>query len=183
MLAFIDLTNHVYGRLTVLSRAGTQKYHTRWKCLCSCGKTTVVYGGDLRNGHTSSCGCFRKETAAQTGKARTTHGHSPQKGATRTYRSWHAMRSRCMNENATGYERYGARGIAVCPQWCDSFETFLSDMGERPANTSIDRINNDLGYFKENCRWATWKEQNSNRKPTAQWNYKAAHANQLAVAA
>lgn len=82
---------------------------------------------------------------------------------TRTYSTWQAMKNRCYNTNHVAYHRYGGRGIKVCDEWIDSFPAFLRDMGDRPENTSIERIKNDLGYFKENCRWAKPKEQTSNR--------------------
>jgi hypothetical protein len=75
------------------------------------------------------------------------------------YTAWENMIQRCTNQKCAGYRRYGARGIAVCEDW-RSFEKFLADMGEKPSpKHSIDRINNDLGYSKENCRWATSSEQ------------------------
>ena len=84
---------------------------------------------------------------------------------TRVYRIWNAMRQRCHNPNQPHYERYGARGIAVCDEWRQSFGAFLADMGEPPTDGhSLDRIDNDLGYSPSNCRWATAKEQRANRR-------------------
>lgn len=81
------------------------------------------------------------------------------------YRAWADMRQRCSNPKSTRFSRYGGRGISVCKSW-DSFEVFYFDMGDRPTpDHSIDRINNDLGYFKENCRWATRSQQQKNRSP------------------
>lgn len=82
---------------------------------------------------------------------------------TRTHRIWVGMRRRCRDENASGYQNYGGRGIKVCPEW-DSFEQFLSDMGECPSGYSLDRIDGDLGYEPSNCRWATLEDQNNNRR-------------------
>lgn len=72
------------------------------------------------------------------------------------------MKTRCTNPKATRYPEYGGRGITVCERWND-FANFLADMGERPVGMTIDRRDNDLGYFKENCRWATHLEQTQNR--------------------
>lgn len=91
------------------------------------------------------------------------HGHAAGRSPTRTYITWAAMVQRCTDPNATSYPLYGARGIAVCERWRWSFENFLADMGERPAGTSIDRIDSNADYEAENCRWATPKRQARNR--------------------
>lgn len=83
---------------------------------------------------------------------------------TRTWRIWSAMRERCLNKNSKDFKRYGGRGIFICDEWKDSFQAFLRDMGEAPAGFSIDRIDNDNGYFKKNCRWADAKTQARNRR-------------------
>lgn len=82
---------------------------------------------------------------------------------TRTYRSWDSMKQRCLNPQAHGYHNYGGRGITVCERWLD-YTYFLEDMGVRPENTSLDRIDNSKGYSKENCRWSTPKEQRINSR-------------------
>lgn len=75
------------------------------------------------------------------------------------------MRSRCYNQNNPTYQRYGARGITVCERWKTSFVAFLEDMGRRPSlQHSLDRSDNSLGYSRENCRWATAKDQSRNRR-------------------
>lgn len=96
------------------------------------------------------------------------HGYSAAKEhrLTKTYRVWRNAINRCHNTDAQAYDNYGARGIAVCKRWRASFENFLSDMGERPEGMSLDRIDNDKGYSKKNCRWATIVEQNQNRRTT-----------------
>lgn len=91
------------------------------------------------------------------------HGHGRPGQQSPTYQSWSHMKHRCYNPNSNRYSRYGGRGITVCEEWRNSFETFLADMGEKPDGKTLDRINNDLGYSKENCRWATAKEQTHNR--------------------
>lgn len=77
------------------------------------------------------------------------------------YVVWERMRSRCYNPNDKRYSRYGGRGIQVCTEW-DDFSTFLRDMGERPTGMTLERVDNDLGYCKQNCRWASRQEQNHN---------------------
>jgi len=81
---------------------------------------------------------------------------------TKTYFVWRSMKARCSNPNNPYYCRYGGRGIEVCKKW-NEFKGFLDDMGEKPDGLTIDRINNDKGYSKENCKWSTWKEQQRNR--------------------
>lgn len=90
------------------------------------------------------------------------HGHAIGGVRSPTYRSWQSMLGRCLNANDPSYNSYGASGVAVCKRWL-SFRPFLADMGERPNNTSLDRIDNSLGYFRANCRWATRREQQLNR--------------------
>jgi len=92
-----------------------------------------------------------------------THGHSVGARASKTYKAWLSMRRRCLCPTCPEYYRYGGRGITVSPSW-DSFEQFLLDMGEAPEDRSLDRRDNDKGYSKENCRWATAKEQGQNKR-------------------
>lgn len=85
------------------------------------------------------------------------------------YRIWGAMKNRCLNENADRYKDYGGRGITIDPRWLgeDGYDNFLDDMGRRPsASHTLERRKNDEGYSKENCVWATMKEQSRNRKST-----------------
>lgn len=152
-----ELSGKVFGRLTAVSPVGSGPGGVSWRCLCSCGKEHVVLCAVLLSGATRSCGCLREESRGATQR---THGMTN----TPTYVAWQAMRARCNYANHPHYENYGGRGIAVCPEWETSFENFLEDMGVRPEGSFLDRRKGDLGYYKENCRWATRKEQNRNTK-------------------
>lgn len=153
----IDLTNKRFGRLIVIRIADNNKFrHICWLCLCDCGKEKVIRGCNLKSGDTKSCGCLQIDIS-------TKHGYAVRGKESGIYHSWEGIIQRCTNPNNSAYHRYGGRGITVCDRW-RKFENFLEDMGEKPTDKTIDRIKNDKGYFKENCRWATREEQNRNKR-------------------
>ena len=157
-----DEVGNRYVRLLVVGRAGSQGGKAAWACLCDCGTTIAVTGDILRQGHQKSCGCYRKEA---TRLRQSYHGHSNSGGLkreSRTYKSWQEMWRRCTVPSHISYKNYGGKGILVTEEWAD-FKVFLSDMGERPPNTSIDRKDGDLGYCKGNCKWSSRVEQSQNR--------------------
>lgn len=90
---------------------------------------------------------------------------------TPTYQSWQAMKQRCNSTKHVCYQNYGGRGIKVCPRW-ETYSNFLTDMGERPEGHSIDRIDSDLGYTPENCKWSTRTEQNRNNTQNRLINFR-----------
>jgi hypothetical protein len=152
----IDLTDQKFDRLTVMEEAGHKDNHIAWRCLCDCGNEIVVQGSSLRRGATKSCGCLRKE---KTIERATTHGMRN----TRIYNSWNHMLQRIHNPNDSAYADYGGRGLTVCDKWL-KFDGFYEDMGEMPEEKTIGRIDNDKGYYKENCHWETMAEQVINRR-------------------
>lgn len=145
------------GRLTLLEVVPMVKGGNRKGIfLCDCGNTTSAVISHVKYGRTKSCGCLRKDVAAKKGTKHGMHG-------TGTYGTWTAMIARCENPNNMHFDYYGGRGISVCERWHD-FISFYEDMGERPEGMTLDRINNDAGYSKENCRWATQAEQVINQR-------------------
>lgn len=151
------------GRLTVVGssepyiRPG-HKPLVKWLCQCDCGNQVTRFSSQLgpKQRFEASCGCAR-------GEKRRVHGMAG-KARPPEYEVWRAMRRRTTNQNCPDYQYYGERGIGVCARW-DSFPAFFEDMGPRPsAAHSIDRIDNELGYSPDNCRWATAVEQRHNQR-------------------
>ena len=152
----IDLTGKKFGLLTVLKRSAEKAVKVKWVCACDCGGETAVDSQHLRNGDIVSCGCYHKNELSERRKK---HGHA----STRLYNIWCAMRYRCHTKSHRAYEYYGGRGITVCEDWLDflKFREWALSNGYAD-NLEIDRINNDLGYEPNNCRWVTHAENMKN---------------------
>lgn len=153
----INMINKTFGRLTVIKCCGIDNNGGYTSlCLCECGNQVVKSNSNLIRGLTKSCGCLNSELAC---KRLLIHGLSKNS----TYVTWKAMIDRCNNPNNKGYVNYGDRGITVCGRW-SKFEVFLRDMGERPKNLQLDRIDNDGDYQPGNCRWTDCTTNLNNRR-------------------
>lgn len=174
MGSLVDITGLKFNRLTVIGRAGRHKCGIiTWRARCDCGNETIVTVSNLRSGNTKSCGCFHVEAATEQQKKLvaivTTHG----KSKSPEYKSWQCMIARCCYPADKRYEEYSSRGITICQEWLDSFEAFFAHVGERPSpKHTIDRIDNDKGYFPGNVRWATHLQQNNNKRTTPMVRYR-----------
>lgn len=157
-----DLTGKTYGYLTVVQFSKSLPRRVRgskvfWQCCCCCGTAAEVAADNLRSGTTKSCGCMRGKRIAP--------AVPPECGRSAERTAWHNMRQRCTDANSPRFKDWGGRGITVCSRW-ESFDTFLADVGPRPApGYSLDRWPNpDGNYEPGNVRWATAAQQRSNRR-------------------
>lgn len=170
MAVKINLENLIgskYNNLTIIkevdaifTKGGNKKRMI--SCLCNCGVEKILVMSEVINGYVKSCGCYSRELAKENTTIRNT---KHKMYGTSEYNTWQSMKKRCLNPNHKAYDYYGGRGITICDSWINSFSNFYNDMGSKPnKDSSLDRINNDKGYFKENCRWASKKTQTRNQR-------------------
>jgi hypothetical protein len=161
-------TGDTFNRLTVES---VVLHPRRYKCQCICGNHNIVSASDLVNGRIKSCGCLQREAAARRflkhgATSRLLNGSKRQSAE---YVVWQGMMARCRPSNASKFRHHAGRGITVCDRW-HSFESFILDMGQRPyPKATIERINNDIGYQPDNCRWASWTDQANNKQTSKRY--------------
>lgn len=152
----------MFGRLTAIERAEDVNGKSRWKCRCECGAEVLVRTASLRSetNKTRSCGCLRKEVTAENHFTHRLKNH-------KMYDTWYGMNQRCSNSFHRSFENYGGRGISICDEWIDGPTNFIKWCETQepiPEGYTLDRINNDGNYFPNNCRFASRKEQDTNKR-------------------
>lgn len=170
---FKDLTGLKFDRLTVVEMAPHKVYssgkrYIQWRCRCDCGSETFVISTLLITGRTRSCGCLLLDMMkARSGERAYQFKHGGSRS--REYQSWHNARKRIFNKSNERYPSYGGRGISMCDSWANDFAQFLADMGPCPEGMTLERNDVNGNYDKENCRWATPKEQVWNKSNTKRY--------------
>lgn len=158
----VNIKGIKFNKLTGIKFVRRDKnYNQYWLFKCDCGKEKTISKSAVMSGHTISCGCFlnSKEMKKIRSNSHKTHGMRN----TRIYSTWKNMLGRIRCKTNQSYLLYGGRGITVCERW-NKFENFFEDMKNTyKSNLTIDRIDNNKGYNKKNCKWATIAEQNRNK--------------------
>lgn len=148
------------GRLTLLSSfQNTPRKGRSWRYRCACGTVGAVSDSNLKYGSVRSCGCLRREVSARRHRI---HGESKK---TPEWLAWKNMIDRCTNPHHRAYGNYGGRGISVCRKWRRAYLAFVQDVGRRPTSGhSLNRVDNEKGYFPGNVNWVTRKDQCRNKR-------------------
>jgi hypothetical protein len=154
-----DITGIRFGQVTILEFSHKDAKNYFWHGKCDCGNQKLFRASNLKDNGTYSCGCY----VGNQGGSHPKHGG----WGTSEYRSWQAMKARCLNPKISEYKYYGAKGVKVCDRWLNSFENFLADMGKKPiGKNTIDRIDPRGNYEPSNCRWLSLPDQLRNKRDT-----------------
>jgi len=181
-----NLEGQKFGRLAVIEYAGLKKvslkkHKSMYRCICDCGNSRTVAAAHLKSGGTKSCGCLKREKAAENIRTAASrkgplcpnfkHGHSNTDGQpySPTYVSWMAMKQRCLDPNSVKWPKYGGANppIKICDRWLgeEGFTNFLADLSERPPGTTLGRFHDVGDYQPSNVAWMTPEEQVRNWRP------------------
>lgn len=167
-----DISGQRFGRLIAIEHLRytvNGNTSTKWRCICDCGNEVFASRYQLEHSTTKSCGCLKRDNTKERNIKRgaDTRGMSN----TRLYYVWKGMKQRCNDETFIFYKDYGARGIKLCPEWENSYQSFREwavthgySETAKPFECTIDRINNDKGYSPDNCRWVPMSVQNKNKR-------------------
>ena len=164
-LKVYSIVGQVFNDIRVLGIQGITNNQSIAICVCNCGNFFTAVACRIKTGHRKSCGCILSKI---TKKRLVKHGFSKH----HLFSVWKNMIRRCYNKKSSNYHSYGGVGVEVCDRWRfgedgkHPFALFLADMGERPDGLSIERCDNNLGYFPGNCRWANCLDQARNRRNT-----------------
>jgi len=167
-MKYIDLKGKRFGRLLVLDKNKWNGRRLFWKCKCDCGRILDINGDSLRGGRSKSCGCLRTEQLVNRALK---HGHARNNTQTKEYRSWANAKGRCFDPKNNRFQYYGGRGITMCPEWENSFLTFIKDMGRCPKGKTIDRTDVNKNYESSNCQWVDSKTQGRHRNQNVIINF------------
>lgn len=157
-----SMINSKFGKLLVIEVVRERGDRARVACKCECGAKKVISASSVLTGNTRSCGCMNNKSARAARKLTHGHRHHP------LYKTWNNIIHRCHDEKRKDYKYYGQKGIFACDEWrfgvdgMHPFLVFLRDMGEKPEGATVDRIDNSLGYSKDNCKWSSMSEQSRN---------------------